>query len=128
MDYLAQDDQAIVYCWADYERGFAKALWEKHSGNPAGWCHLEKNLIDQCKFVRDHFALPVYSYSIKHLAPVFGFSWSADDAGGLNSEAWYKEWLETQDEAIFQKILRYNLDDVLAMEVIDRELRKICCV
>lgn len=125
LDYLAQDDKAIVYCWADYERGFAKALWEKHGGNPAGWRHLEKNLIDQCRFVRGHFALPVYSYSIKHVAPLFGFSWAADDAGGLNSEAWYKEWLETKDETIFQKILRYNLDDVLAMEVIDRELRKV---
>jgi predicted RecB family nuclease len=41
------------------------------------------------------------------------------------SEAWYKDWLETGDKAIFQKILRYNLDDVLAMEVTDRELRKV---
>ncbi|MGD8758525.1 MAG: ribonuclease H-like domain-containing protein [Deltaproteobacteria bacterium] len=52
--------------------------------------------------------------------PVFGFTWSADDAGGLNSEVWYKEWLESGNE----EILRYNLDDVLAMEVIDQALRK----
>jgi predicted RecB family nuclease len=125
LDYLARDDKAIIYCWADYERGFANALWERYGGNAAGWRHLEKNLLDQCKFVKTHFALPVFSYGIKHVAPVFGFSWSAHDAGGLNSEAWYKEWLETGDEAVFQKILRYNLDDVLAMEVIDRELRKV---
>jgi predicted RecB family nuclease len=56
---------------------------------------------------------------------VFGFNWSAEDAGGLNSTAWYKEWLETGDETIFDKILEYNLDDVLAMEVIDRELQKV---
>jgi len=96
LDYLAQDRQAVVYCWADYERGFAQTLWQKYGGNAAGWRHLEENLIDQCKFVRDHFALPVFSYSIKHVAPVFGFNWSAEDAGGLNSEAWYKEWLETK--------------------------------
>ncbi|MBW1897328.1 MAG: TM0106 family RecB-like putative nuclease, partial [Deltaproteobacteria bacterium] len=125
LDYLARDDEAVIYCWADYERGFANSLWERYGGNPKGWHHLEEHLIDQCKFVKDHFALPVYSYSIKRVAPVFGFKWSAEDAGGLNSEAWYKDWLETGEEAIFQKILRYNLDDVLAMEVIDRELRGI---
>lgn len=125
LHYLARDDKALVYCWADYERGFVQRLWEKHGGNPKGWRHLEENLVDQCKFVKSHFALPVHSYSIKHVAPVFGFSWSAEDAGGLNSEAWYKHWLETGDEAVFEKILEYNLDDVLAMEVIDRELRRI---
>jgi uncharacterized protein len=125
LDYLARDDRAIIYCWADYERGFARRLREKYGGNDAGWRHLEENLVDQCRFVKDHFALPVYSYSIKNVAPVFGFEWSAEDAGGLNSEAWYREWLETGDETIFEKILQYNLDDVLAMEVIDRELRKL---
>jgi uncharacterized protein len=100
-------------------------LWNKYGGNRLGWRHLEKNLVDQCRFIRDHFALPVFSYSIKQVAPLFGFAWSAEDAGGLNSEAWYKEWLESGNEAILEKILRYNLDDVLAMEVIDQELREM---
>jgi len=91
-----------------------------YGGNPLGWHQLGKNLVDQCRFVKGHFALPVFSYGIKQVAPVFGFAWSADDAGGLNSEAWYKEWLESGNE----EILRYNLDDVLAMEVIDQALRK----
>jgi predicted RecB family nuclease len=125
LNYLAQDDQAVIYCWADYERSFAQRLWDKYGGNTKGWHHLKQNLVDQCRFVKDHFALPVTTYSIKHVAPVFGFNWSADDAGGLNSEAWYKEWLETGDEKILNKLLQYNLDDVLAMEVIDRELKKV---
>jgi len=123
LDYLAQDKEAIIYCWADYERGFVNSLWERFKGNEKGWKHLKNNLVDQCKFVRDHFALPVYSYGIKNVAPVFGFSWSDDDAGGLNSEAWYEEWLSTQNKEILKKILRYNLDDILAMEIIDRKLK-----
>ena len=58
------------------------------------------------------------------MAPVFGFSWKDEDAGGLNSEAWYKEWLETGDQEVLEKILRYNLDDILAMEIIDQGLRE----
>jgi len=125
LDYLARDEKAIVYCWADYERPFVKKLKEKHGGNPKGLLHLETNLIDQCNWVQERFALPVTSYSIKSVAPYFGFHWDAEDAGGLNSEAWYKEWMETGDESILAKILRYNLDDVRAMEEIDRALRKL---
>lgn len=124
LEWLARDVDAVVYCWADYERKFAHALWAKYGGNPAGWRHLEANLVDQCRFVREHFALPVSSYSIKKVAPLFGFRWSADDAGGLNSESWYRDWIATRDEATLAKILRYNLDDVRAMESVELALRK----
>jgi len=124
LDFLARDTECIVYCWADYERGFADSLWRKYGGNEAGWKHLENSLVDQCRFVRDHFALPASGYGIKKVAPLFGFKWAADDAGGLNSESWYGDWLRTEDEAVLRKILRYNLDDVVAMEVIHRALEK----
>jgi len=43
--------------------------------------------------------------------------------------AWYLQChgdpLEKHEEEILEKILRYNLDDVLAMEVIDQELEKM---
>ncbi len=125
LEYLAKDKEALVYNWADYERAFAISLWEKYGGNPHGYKHLEKNMHDQCAFVSRHFALPVYSYSIKKVAPVFGFKWRADDAGGLNSESWYDDWLESGDQNIKNKILQYNEDDVIAMEVIDIKLREI---
>ena len=41
----------------------------------------------------------------------------------MNSEAWYREWLKTGNKEVLERILRYNLDDVLAMEVIDTKLR-----
>ncbi len=125
LDYLSKDKEALVYNWADYESGFAISLWEKYGGNPDGYKHLEKNMYDQCAFVRGHFALPVYSYGIKKVAPVFGFNWRADDAGGLNSESWYGDWLRSGDKNIKNKILEYNEDDVIAMEVIDKKLREM---
>ena len=125
LDYLAVDDEAIIYCWSTYEYGFVNSLWNKYGGNEDGYRLLRDNLIDQCKFTKDHFALPTSSYNIKEVAPVFGFHWDAEDAGGLNSESWYREWLATNDENILRKILRYNLDDVVAMEVIDRSLKTI---
>lgn len=122
LDYLAADERAVVYSWTDYERGFVRELWERYRGNPAGWRHLERNLIDQCRFVKDHFALPTASYSLKKVAPLFGFRWATPGATGLLAQAWYREWLETADEVVLSRLLRYNRDDVAAMEVIHRAL------
>ena len=49
----------------------------------------------------------------------------AEDAGGLNCESWYRDWLETKDDNLYRKIIEYNLDDVRAMEVIDSALKKL---
>jgi predicted RecB family nuclease len=128
LDWLARDQRAVVWCWADYERGFVESLWSNYGGNQRGYDLLHTSLTDQCAFVSEHFALPATSYSIKQVAPLFGFHWDASDAGGLNSEAWYREWLNTKDRALLKKILRYNLDDVVAMEVVDRALGTLAAV
>ena len=125
LDYISQDKKAIVYCWTMYEQGHARSLWAKYGGNETGYNLIEQSLTDQCKFVRDHFILPCRGYSIKQVAPVFGFHWQAEDAGGGNCEAWYGRWLETKDKDLRKKIVEYNLDDVRAMEVIHGALMKL---
>ena len=57
------------------------------------------------------------------MAPLFGFTWQAEDAGGLNSELWYEEWLKSGAPALRDKLREYNLDDVRAMERIHERLR-----
>ncbi len=122
LDYLAACEGAVAYTGTNYERSHVEGLWSKYGGNELGWRVLDSGMVDMCKFVKDHFALPVATYSIKEVAPVFGFQWQAEDAGGLNSEAWFGEWLETGVEGILDKIMRYNMDDVLAMEVVHKNL------
>jgi len=127
LDFLAQEShpEPIIYCWTFFERGHVNTCWAKYGGNEKGYKILEKRLKDQMAFVQDHFALPCRGYSIKDVAPVFGFHWQAKDAGGMNCQAWYRDYLQTGDVTLKKKIIEYNLDDVRAMEVIDRELRKV---
>jgi uncharacterized protein len=124
LDFLSKFPDAVVYNWADYERGHANRLWEDHGGNPDGWRLLDQQMFDLCQVVKETAVLPVATYSIKEVAPVFGFEWQAEDAGGLNSEAWYGEWLRDGDEGVLEKIAEYNLDDVRGMGAIWGELNK----
>lgn len=125
LDYVARDDDCAIWSWTDYERGPAAECWKKHRGNEKGYKLLMKRLMDQCKWTRDHFVFPARSYSIKAVAPVFGFKWKDEDASGLSCEAWYASWLESKENALKGKILEYNRDDVLAMEVIYDNLKRI---
>jgi len=125
LDYLAVDEDLIVYCWTLYERTYVDICWRKFGGNRKGYDNLNRGLVDQCAFVREHFALPCRGYSIKAVAPFFGFEWSSDEANGMNCVAWYRGWLETRDESLREKIIQYNLDDVRAMAVVDERLKQL---
>ena len=125
LDFLAEAPSATLYCWTFYEKTFVESSWRRFGGNRDGYEMLRRSLTDQCAFVKDHFILPCRGYSIKVVAPYFGFRWRSKDANGMNCVAWYKHWLETRDESWRQKIMEYNLDDVRAMVLVDEKLREL---
>lgn len=124
LEYFSKENNPVVYCWTLYEEYFVRQLWQKYGGNENGYRNISKGLRDQCAFTKEHFVLPCRGYSIKAAAPYFGFKWRSEDANGMNCIAWYKKWLEEGDPVMKQKIIEYNLDDVRAMALVDRELRK----
>ena len=124
LEYISRDQEAVVWTWTAYENGQVEDLRKRFGADEAAYGKLRSSLADLKMFVQEHWALPVRSYSIKMVAPCFGFKWTAEDAGGLNSEIWYGEWLRTGDSKLREKLLRYNLDDVTAMEQIYAALRR----
>ncbi|MBI0532037.1 TM0106 family RecB-like putative nuclease [Sphingomonas sp. TX0522] len=57
---------------------------------------------------------PLGSYSIKSLAKAVGFDWEDADPGGANSIEWYDRHVREGDEALRERIVAYNRDDVIA--------------
>lgn len=125
LEFVDRDKDGVIYCWADYERGCAEKSWKKYGGDKKAFGSFMRRLTDQCAWTKEHFAFPTRGYSIKEVAPALGFHWKAKDAGGLNCEAWYGEWLQTGAPTLKEKILEYNRDDVLAMEVIFNSLKRL---
>ena len=72
--------------------------------------------IDMHKIVKElHW--PTRRLGLKYVAPLSGFSWDAEDAGGGNSIVWYRQACRPDDpeaSTLQQKLLRYNEDDVQA--------------
>jgi predicted RecB family nuclease len=69
-------------------------------------------------------------YSIKDLAPVAGFKWKAQDAGGAMSLLKYKaatanEVDEKEKQEAIKWLYEYNLDDIRATFAVRGYLRTI---
>lgn len=129
----------IIY-FADYERVAWKNLSEKADTPIEDLKLLMDNSIDILKeWIQNKLILPRYNYSIKTVAPYYGFSWECknnvykdengndfklDEANGGESIAWLDYWLGGK-EHFKQIILDYNKDDVIATEwVYDKLIEK----
>ena len=55
---------------------------------------------------------------LKTLARYLGFEWRDTDPSGAASIEWFYKWTETADEAVRQRILKYNEDDCGATRVL----------
>jgi predicted RecB family nuclease len=116
------------YCYSNAEKTKmheAVARWPHFPGMPTheaidqfcatdSWVDLKKNV--------ESLIWPTDGLGLKKVAPLAGFSWRDEDAGGDNSILWYEIVVTTDDESqrreMSEKLLRYNEDDVLATKVL----------
>lgn len=82
--------------------------------------------VDMHKIVKElHW--PTRRLGLKYVAPLSGFAWDADDAGGGNSIVWYRRACDTTDPQAGElqaKLLRYNEDDVQATKFLRQWLHE----
>jgi predicted RecB family nuclease len=80
--------------------------------------------------IAEEIAFPVTGYSIKALAPLAGFHWHVDDAGGGNSIVYYqtatsRENTELDRSTAITWLRSYNEDDVRATMAVRQYLRSL---
>ena len=124
LDFLESLDDFVIYHYSYYEREVFSRLGQKYGISRALEDKFKNNTIDLHLAVVEAVILPLYFYSLKDVAQYLGFKWSAEDAGGAESVVWYNEWLETGDQKIMDKIIKYNEDDVRATLFVKEWLEK----
>lgn len=118
--YIEQNRDAVFYVYSAKERSTLRHLMLRYELDPAvfeQYVACEYDLYTD--LVLKYTEWPAYSYGIKQIAQLLGFSWRDEDPGGANSIAWYHDFIEdSQREDILQRILEYNEDDCRAMIVL----------
>ncbi|HWA64282.1 MAG TPA: TM0106 family RecB-like putative nuclease [Candidatus Paceibacterota bacterium] len=118
LDYLAGLEDFVIYHYAFYERQVFDRLALRYGAPGALVDKFKENTIDLHMKLVDSVVLPIYFYSLKDVGAYLGYTWADPHAGGAESVVWYNEYVEKKDEAVLQKILRYNEDDVRATMLI----------
>jgi predicted RecB family nuclease len=121
--FLTADPSRMVYYYSAFERTSYRALQSRHpdvcTASEVEEFFARPRTVDlYTDVVRPHTEWPTSSYGLKPLAKLNGFSWSAADASGAASIAWYDEYVNGGDPAVRARIVEYNRQDCEASAVV----------
>jgi predicted RecB family nuclease len=113
-----------IFHYSHHEKIWWKNFSRRHAGKPGVPTEkvveefMAKYFVDLRPYA-EKISFPTMSYSIKALAPVAGFAWKAEDAGGVMSLLKYKAATAPEVDAASRKeaiewLRGYNLDDIRA--------------
>ncbi len=124
-----------IFHYSHHEKMWWRNFARRHEGKPgvpteeAADAFMAKYFVDLRPFA-EKISFPTMSYSIKDLAPVAGFKWKAQDAGGVMSLIKYKaatasDVIEAVKNEAINWIYEYNLDDIRATFAVRDFIRRI---
>lgn len=122
VDYLRKQNRRYrLYHWHHYEKTQLKKACERHGLEEAYESLILPHLEDLCTAAQTSYVLPTPGWSIKVVAPHFGFKWTQDasEVDAMKSAMiWFKQALDSGDGTGLEKVLQYNQDDCRAMIVV----------
>ena len=94
---LSRYDTPIIFSYGNYERAFVKRL-RKRARRKKPVDKALTALVNTLSIIYEHFYFPTYSNGLKEIARSLGFTWSDQNASGLQSIIWRSHWERTREE------------------------------
>jgi predicted RecB family nuclease len=124
-----------IFHYSPYEKRWWRDFTRLHAVKPGTPTldrvekFMDKYFIDLWPIAKE-VAFPATGYSIKTLAPLAGFNWEVDSAGGDNSIVMYEKAIspgsnEQEKSAAIKWLRDYNRDDVKATFAVREYLRSL---
>jgi predicted RecB family nuclease len=124
LDEVERLDDFTMYCYGGYERAFITRM-RKTTDRKGLVDRVLASLVNVLSQVYTHFYFPTYSNGLKDVGRCLGFSWSDDEASGVQSIAWRMRWEATRDEQWRQRLTTYNSEDCLALRKVTELVRSV---
>jgi len=125
VESLSESD--VIYHYGAHEKTKMKRLKEKYSLPDAVMEKYNRLCVNLYSMLEQCSDWPVSSYGVKSIAQHLGFKWTAEDASGANSIAWFQEYQnDPMNKDLLARILTYNKEDCEAMIVVKNYLAKNC--
>ena len=126
LDILIGHPDVPIYHYGSYE---SKALKQAAKKCPGIFEHelpeIERRLVNVLSYLRTHVYPPTYGNGLKEVAGFLGFQWRNQEADGVLSMKWRKDWETSRDDILKEKLLQYNLDDCNALVKVSQWLLQL---
>ena len=115
-----------IYHYGSYEIAALKQIAKKYAGLfRLELPKVEKRMVNLLSYLRTHVYPPTYTNGLKEIAGFLGFHWSIEDADGLQSILWRKQWEATRENNWKEKLIQYNQDDCKALEKLNQWFQQL---
>ena len=84
-----------------------------------------KNSINVLSIVYMNIFFPTFSNGLKDIGAYLGFQWSSEDASGIQSLVWRKQFELSSGQTVKDKLIKYNMDDCYALKRVTEFIHSI---
>jgi predicted RecB family nuclease len=114
---IEEYDDFILYHYGSYESRFLKRISRIYDGKYRTCLNgLLKHSVNVLSLIYENFYFPVYYNSLKSIAKYLSYEWSESNMTGIDSFIMRKRWERNQNENLKRRLIRYNLEDCVALK------------
>lgn len=113
---VGQYSRFTIFHYGNYEIRYLKKM--QNSLKDTAKEQIDTILASCCNVLSYFYSniyLPSYTNGLKDVANLVGFRWSEQNASGVQSIVWRKQWEQTQEKELKRKLLQYNMEDCYAL-------------
>ncbi len=123
---LSSFESFSLFHFGSYESEFLSRMLKRYGALPDITVdRLKSAAINVLTYCYLNIYFPTYSNSLKELGMYLKFSWKSPQASGLDSIDWRYQWENSRDQTLKDKLLRYNLDDCEALNLLTNAVLEI---
>jgi predicted RecB family nuclease len=112
---VSRYEDGTLFFYGRYEADFLRRMRGK-SGSKRLVGKLLDGSVNVLRAMYGRVYFPTYSNGLKDVAAALSFSWTEEDASGVQSLIWRYRWERGGEEAFKDKLLTYNTEDCLALK------------
>ena len=116
-----------LYHYGQYEQRFLDRM--RGLADEEGAATIDRIRARSCNVlaaIYSHIYFPTRYNGLKDVASFLGATWTAANASGIQSMAWRLAWETNRDETLKEQLLRYNLEDCLAVRRVTEFVLSVC--
>jgi predicted RecB family nuclease len=114
LDLLDGREDFCLFHYGSYERKLLKRM-RKAVKRKKLVDRLLANAVNLLSVIHGCVYFPTFSNGLKDVGRFLGYTWTAEDASGLQSLVWRARWEGSRDPVWKEKLLTYNAEDCAAL-------------